>query len=180
MRLKHLRFVEHFPETKLVQQVLHEVEDCLKRAAATLKAHGAGFVSHEKRSLAESIVGIGPDLSATIVSEIGDISRFQRGKQLVAYAGLDPRVKQSGMSLARNTKITKRGSPYLRRALFIAAAVAQQFDPDLKTYYEKKKSEGKHYSPITVANARRIAHRVFAVLKRGTPYVRHPLSTAQS
>ena len=179
LHLKHLRFVEHFPETQLVQSVLHEVEDCLRRAAQTLKAHGTGFVPHAERALAESIVGIGPDLSATIVAEVGDISRFRCGKQLVAYAGLDPRVRQSGTSLARNTKITKRGSPYLRRALFIAAAVAQQHDPHLKAYYEKKKAEGRHYSPITVANARRMTHRVFAVLKRGTPYVKRELSTVQ-
>ena len=101
--------------------------------------------------------------------------RFKSGKQLVAYAGLDPKVKQSGASLARNTAITKRGSPYLRRALFIAASVAQRYDPDLKAYYEKKRAEGKHYSPATIANARHIAHRVLAVLKRGTPYVKREL-----
>ena len=68
--------------------------------------------------------------------------RFKSGKQLVAYAGLDPKVKQSGASLAHNTAITKRGSPYLRRAFFIAASVAQRYDPDLKAYYEKKRAEG--------------------------------------
>ena len=180
MHLKHMRFVEHFPETQLVQQVLHEVEDALRRAAQTLRLHGAGLVPHHERTLLESIVGIGKELSPMIVAEIGDPSRFDRGKQLVAYAGLDPRVKQSGTSLARNTKITKRGSPYLRRALFIAASVAQRYDPQLTAYYEKKKAEGKHYSAITVANARHIAHRVLAVLKRGTPYVKKELSTVQS
>ena len=177
---KHCRFVEHFPETTLVQSVLAEAQDALKHAAQMLKAHGAGLVPHHERTLAESVVGIGPELSATIVSEIGDASRFPGGKQLVAYAGLDPKVKQSGKSLARNTAITKRGSPYLRRALFIAASVAQRYDPDLKAYYDKKRAEGKHYAGITIANARHIAHRVLAVLKRGTPYVKRPLSTVQS
>lgn len=177
---KKIRFVEHFPETILVQSVLAEVEDALKRATAALKAHGAGLVPHGERSLAESIVGIGPDLSATIVSEIGDVARFRGGKQLVAYAGLDPKVKQSGKRLARNTKITKRGSPYLRRAFFIAASVAQRYDLHLKAYYEKKKGEGKHHTSITIANARHLAHRVLAVLKRGTPYVKRELSTVQS
>lgn len=180
VHLKHKRFVEHFPETNVVQATLHEVEDCLKRAAQTLKAHGAGLVPHDERVLAQSVVGLGEELSSMIVSEIGNPLRFKSGKQLVAYAGLDPRVKQSGVSLARNTKITKRGSPYLRRALFIAASVAQRYDPDLKTYYEKKKNEGKHYSAITIANARHIAHRVLAVLKRGTPYLKKELSTMQS
>lgn len=180
MHLKHKRFVEHFPETTLVQATLHEAEDAIRRAAQTLRTHGAGLVPHKERTLAQSIVGIGEELSPVIVSEIGDPMRFKCGKQLVAYAGLDPKVKQSGKSLARNTAITKRGSPYLRRALFIAASVAQRYDPDLKAYYEKKRAEGKHYSPATIANARHLAHRVLAVLKRGTPYVKRELSTASA
>ena len=180
LHLKHKRFVEHFPETTAVQAALAEAEDALRRVARMLHATGSGFVPHDKRLLAESIVGIGAELSPVIVSEIGDAGRFKGGKQLVAYAGLDPKVKQSGKSLARNTAITKRGSPYLRRALFIAASVAQRYDPDLKAYYDKKRAEGKHYSPVTIANARHIAHRVLAVLKRGTPYVKRELSTAQS
>ena len=180
MHLKHKRFVEHFPKTTTVQAALVEAEDALRRVARMLHATGTGFVPLKERSLAESIVGIGGELAPVIVSEIGDPMRFRGGKQLVAYAGLDPKVKQSGKSLARNTSITKRGSPYLRRALFIAASVAQRYDPELKAYYEKKRAEGKHYSPATIANARHLAHRVLAVLKRGTPYVKRELSTAQS
>lgn len=180
LHLKHKRFVEHFPETTAVQATLAEAKDALLRASRMLHATGAGFVPHQERALAESIVGIGAELSPVIVSEIGDPLRFKGGKQLVAYAGLDPKVKQSGKSLARNTAITKRGSPYLRRALFIAASVAQRYDPDLKAYYEKKRAEGKHYSPVTIANARHLAHRVLAVLKRGTPYMKRELSTAQT
>ncbi|OGG50272.1 hypothetical protein A2763_01235 [Candidatus Kaiserbacteria bacterium RIFCSPHIGHO2_01_FULL_54_36] len=180
MHLKHKRFVEHFPETTAVQAALAEAEDALRRAARLLHSHGTGLVSHTERALAQSIVGIGGELAPVIVSEIGDPTRFKGGKQLVAYAGLDPKVKQSGKSLARNTAITKRGSPYLRRALFIAASVAQRYDPELKAYYEKKRAEGKHYSPATIANARHLAHRVLAVLKRGTPYVKRELSTAST
>lgn len=174
---KRIRYVEHFPETKLVQSTLFEAEDALMRAAAILKTHGTGFIDHKKRALAETIIGIGPSLSATIVAEIGNPDRFAGGKRLVAYAGLDPKVRQSGALLHRNTAITKRGSPYLRRALFIAASVAQRFDPELKEYYEKKRSEGKSYASATIANARHIAHRVLAVLKRGTPYIKR-VSTA--
>lgn len=175
LHLKHKRFVDHFPETIVVQDGIAEAEDALRRVAQMLRTHGAGLVPHKERALADSVIGIGDDLSSIIVSEIGDPQRFKSGKQLVAYAGLDPKVKQSGSSLAHNTAITKRGSPYLRRAFFIAASVAQRYDPDLKAYYEKKRAEGKPYSPATVANARHIAHRVLAVLKRGTPYVKREL-----
>ena len=177
IHLKKLRFAEHFPDMGAVRVALVEAEDALRRAAQKLHEEGAGFVSHHERSLADSVIGIGEELSAIIVSEIGDPFRFRGGKQLVAYAGLDPKVKQSGKSLARNTAITKRSSPYLRRAFYIAASIAQRYDPELKAYYEKKRGEGKRYKEATVSNARHIAHRVLAVLKRGTPYVKRELST---
>ena len=116
-------------------------------------------------------------VEADIASEIGDVKRFKHAEQLVAYAGLDPRIKQSGYTLARNTRITKRGSPFLRRAFFLAAAIGKNHDPQLTAYYEKKIAEGKRYTEVTVANARHVAHRVYAVLKRGTPFIRRPLST---
>lgn len=180
LQRKQRRFTEHFPETTIVQASIHEAEDSLRRAAAALRAHGAGLVPHAQRTLCESVIGIGTELSSIIVSEIGDPMRFKNGKQLVAYAGLDPKVKQSGKTLARNTAITKRGSPYLRRALFIAASIGQRHDCDLKAYYDKKRAEGKRYAPATIANARHVAHRVLAVLKRGTPYIKRELSTTQS
>jgi transposase len=119
-----------------------------------------------------SIVGIGPTLAPIMITEIGDIARFSSGKSLVAYAGLDPKVKQSGVSLKRNTKITKRGSPYLRHAAYIAAAIAKRHDPELKIYFDKKIKEGKRYKEATVAVARKILYRVYAVWKRGTPYLK--------
>ena len=72
---------------------------------------------------------------------------------------VDPKVRQSGATLKRNTKLTKRGSPYLRRAAYLAASIAQRCDPVLKAYYLKKRSEGKRYKEATVANARHILYR---------------------
>jgi transposase len=149
-----------------------------RRACISLRALGRTAVPEETRDLLESIPGIGPVLGAAIASEIGDIGRFPSAKALVAYAGLDPRVRQSGTSLCRNTRITKRGSPHLRHALYLAATIGQQREPGLKAYYEKKRAEGRHYTAVTVANARHIACRVYAVLKRGKPYDDRTLSTS--
>lgn len=121
-----------------------------------------------------SVTGIGPNLASTIILELEDIDRFKNPKSLIAYAGLDPRVKQSGISLKRNTHLTKRGSPFLRRAVYIAASVAQRHDPELKEYYQKKRNEGKRYREATIANARHVLNRVYAVWKRGTPYIKYP------
>ena len=125
-------------------------------------------------SLVASIPGIGPAIAAILVTEIEDVQRFDSPQALIAYAGLDPKVRQSGIALKRNTRLTKRGSPYLRRAAYLAASIAQRHDADLKAYYLKKRSEGKRYKEATVANARHILNRVYAVWRRGTPYVKHP------
>ena len=118
----------------------------------------------------ETIPGIGPVLGAIIVSEIGDINRFSHASKLVAYAGIDPTVKQSGEWKATKNRMSKRGTPYLRRALWTASIVAAFNDPNLHEYYLKKKNEGKHHGTIIGAIARKLIYRIFIVLKDNIPY----------
>lgn len=118
----------------------------------------------------ETIPGIGPILGAIIVSEIGDINRFSHASKLVAYAGIDPTVKQSGEFNATKNRMSKRGTPYLRRALWTASIVAAFNDPNLHEYYLKKKNEGKHHGTIIGAIARKLIYRIFIVLKDNIPY----------
>lgn len=175
------RFAGYVRSSEEAQAELTAAEVVLRAAAAALRRIGMTHVDANNRMLLESIPGIGQTLAATIAAEVGDINRFRNGKALVAYAGLDPRVRQSGTSLLRNTRLTKRGSPHLRHALFLAAAIGQRHDPDLKDQYAKKRNEGDCFTAATVANARRMAHRVFAVLKRGTPYEkRQPLMVSSA
>lgn len=118
----------------------------------------------------ETIPGIGPVLGAIIVSKIGDINRFSHASKLVAYAGIDPTVKQSGEFNATKNRMSKRGTPYLRRALWTASIVAAFNDPNLHEYYLKKKNEGKHHGTIIGAIARKLIYRIFIVLKDNIPY----------
>ena len=118
----------------------------------------------------ETIPGIGPVLGAIIVSEIGDINRFSHASKLVAYAGIDPTVKQSGEFKSTKNRMSKRGTPYLRRALWTASVVAAFNDPNLHEYYLKKKDEGKHHGTIIGAIARKLIYRIFIVLKDNVPY----------
>lgn len=118
----------------------------------------------------ETIPGIGPVLGAIIVSEIGDINRFSHASKLVTYAGIDPTVKQSGEFNATKNRMSKRGTPYLRRALWTASIVAAFNDPNLHEYYLKKKNEGKHHGTIIGAIARKLIYRIFIVLKDNIPY----------
>ncbi len=144
----------------------------LEQLTTNLRSQAAQQINQTSYQLLLSLVGIGPAIAVSLSAEIGDITRFTTAKQLVAYAGLDPRVRQSGTVLRRNTKLTKRGSAELRHSLFLAANIARQHDPELKAYYGKKRAEGRTYTEATVATARKIANRVFAVLSRGTPYVK--------
>lgn len=118
-----------------------------------------------------SITGIGDVLGAAIFSEIGDISRFERANQLVAYAGLDVAVKQSGNFNATDTKISKRGSPYLRRAIWLAACVAAFKDPALSVYYQKLRQRGKAHGTAIGAVARKLTNIIFAVLRDNKAYI---------
>ena len=117
-----------------------------------------------------SIPGVGTVLAATILSEIGDITRFSSADKLLAYAGLDPSVKQSGEFKSNQNRMSKRGSPYLRRAIWLASTVAVHRDPMFQTYYEKKISEGLHYMNVIGHVSRKMTTVIFAVLRDGQPY----------
>lgn len=119
--------------------------------------------------LIQSIPGFATKLSAIVVSEVGEFSRFPSSNEFKAFVGVDPKVKQSGNSMFTG-KITKRGNPHLRSAFYLAAQVARIHDPELKAFYEKKKSEGKPTRVAIVAVARKLCERVYAIIKKGTPY----------
>lgn len=117
-----------------------------------------------------TIPGIGSITAAVILGEIGDISRFSNASKLAAYAGIDASVSQSGEYQSANNKMSKRGSPYLRKALFNAALIAAFHDPVFSAFYQKKLSEGKHHLTAIGAVARKLCNTIFAVLKYNTPY----------
>lgn len=118
-----------------------------------------------------SCPGIGKVLGAIILSEIGDISRFPDGKRLVAFVGIDPSVKQSGEFVGTQNKMSKRGSPHLRRAIWLAANVAAFHDPVLSAFYQKKRAEGKHHYTALGAVSRKLTLIIYAVLRDNKPYV---------
>ena len=118
-----------------------------------------------------TITGIGNVTGAAIISEIGDISKFDSPRKLVAFAGLDATVTQSGEFEAAHNVMSKRGSPYLRKAIFQAALVAAFKDLVLNAYYQKKRAEGKHHLICIGAVARKMCNIIYAVVKNNQPYV---------
>ena len=111
-----------------------------------------------------TITGIGPTLAAVILSEIGgDIRRFSSPAKLT--------VKQSGDFSATRMKMSKRGSPYLRRAIWLASTVAAFKDPVIHALYERKRAEGKDHMTVIGHVCRKMISIIFAVLRDNTPYV---------
>jgi len=113
----------------------------------------------------KSIPGIGTIDGAIIYSEIGDIARFSKPDQLIAFAGLDPATSQSGHFRAESTKMSKRGSPYLRYALVNAAWNVSLNNATFGEYYNLKLSEkGRHYKALGHV-AGKLARVIFKMLK---------------
>ena len=117
-----------------------------------------------------TVPGVGPVLGATIFSEIGDISRFSSAAKLAAFAGIDPTVKRSGEFTGTHNRMSKRGSPYLRRALWQASTVAVHCDPVMKAFLQKKRDEGKSYMNAIGHVTRKLTNIIFAVLRDNKPY----------
>ena len=117
-----------------------------------------------------TIPGIGIIGAATILAEIGDISRFKSSSALVAFAGIDPTVRQSGEFNSTHNHMSKRGSPYLRHAIFLAATTCSFHNSPLNAYYKKKRDQGKHHLTATGAVARKLTTVIYAVLRDSKPY----------
>ena len=138
-----------------------QMEELEEQIAVLLKQTG---------SYITTIPGIGETLGAIILSEIGDIHRFDAPGKLVAFAGLDVKVTQSGEFTGTRQKISKRGSPYLRRAIWLAASRAAFCDPVLSDYYQSLRARGKHHLTAVGAVSRKLCNTIYAILKENRPW----------
>jgi transposase len=152
-------------EMRCLLQQIDLVDDQVDQIEETVAALMAQIPQH-----ITSIPGIGPVTGAAILAEIGDIHRFDSVEKLVAYAGIDPSVYQTGEFQASHAHMSKRGSPYLRHALWQGASMAVQFDPDLRTYYQARREQGKPHGVVLGAISRKLLARIFIILKEQRPY----------
>lgn len=118
-----------------------------------------------------SVPGIGYTLGAMILSEIGDIKRFSSPAKLLAFAGLEPSVYQSGKFNPASGKMVKRGSPFLRWALLQAATYAPAFSITFAAYYNKKRLEGKSPSVAHSHVAKKLVRVIFALLSKNASFI---------
>lgn len=118
-----------------------------------------------------SIPGISYTLAAIILAEIGDINNFPTPSKLQAFAGLDPSTYQSGKYTASYSTMVKRGSTYLRWALFQAARLVAMRDKTFKDYLAKKRSEGKHFNVAISHVSKKLLRTIFYMLKHNESFV---------
>ena len=118
-----------------------------------------------------SIPGIGFNMAAMIIAEIGDFSNFDSPDKILAFAGLSPSTYQSGQLNNCYAHMEKRGSHYLRYALFNAARFVCFWDPVFAEYLAKKRSEGKHYYVAISHAAKKLVRLIFALQKSGQLYI---------
>lgn len=124
----------------------------------------------ELHSTITTIPGIGYRMAAMILAEVGDFSRFDSPDKVLAYAGLSPSTYQSGQLTNCYAHMEKRGSRYLRFAIFNATKYVCHWDPSFAAYLVKKRSEGKHYNVAISHAAKKLVRLIYALEKSGEPY----------
>ena len=124
----------------------------------------------ELHSPITTIPGIGCRMGAMILAEVGDFSRFESPDKLLAYAGLSPSTYQSGQLKNCYPHMEKRGSRYLRYAIYNATKYVCLWDPAFASYLAKKRAEGKHYNVAISHAAKKLVRLIFALEKSRQPY----------
>ena len=118
-----------------------------------------------------SLPGIDPIRAVSLYGETDPITNFKTPSQLVAFAGLDPGVFQTGQYNAPRRRISKRGSPYLRQTLWNIAFQAVYREGDLRTYWLRKRSEGLEHRVAITAAAIKLCHIVWRILTDQRDYL---------
>lgn len=147
---------------KLIQELDAEIEE-IENEIKT--------IMDEINSPILSIPGINYRMGAMIIAEIGDFSRFDSPDKILAYAGMSPSTYQSGQLDSSYSHMEKRGSRYLRYALFNATKFVCHWDSTFAAYLAKKRAEGKHYNVAISHAAKKLVRVIYQLEKSGQEYI---------
>jgi transposase len=160
------------PGAETAASIVAELAGQLDRVLARREQLGTeietAFFALPEAAILTSLPGIGPRLGARITVEIGDIGRFKTSAHLAAYAGLGPTPRQSGTSIRGNVP-SRHGNHRLKDAFFLAAFASLKHPPS-RTYYDRKRTEGKRHNQAVLCLARRRVDVLHAMLSRQLPY----------
>ena len=161
----------HMPAKSLeLKHTIHLIQE-LTAEIDEIEAAIKQIMDKEIQSPILTIPGISYRMGAMIIAEIGDFSRFDSADKILAYAGMSPSTYQSGQLDNCYSHMEKRGSRYLRYALYNATKYVCHWDESFGTYLEKKRSEGKHYNVALSHAAKKLVRLIFAMEKSGQAYI---------
>ena len=146
-------------------RLIRELDAEIDEIESTIQA-----IMDELQSPITTIPGIGFRMGAMILAEVGDFTRFDSPDKLLAYAGMSPSTYQSGQLKNCYPHMEKRGSRYLRYALYNATKYVCHWDPSFAAYLAKKRAEGKHYNVAISHAAKKLVRLIFALEKSRQPY----------
>lgn len=153
---------------QLVGGLAQELRELKATRESNAQEIEAAFFELPEATILLSLPGIGPRLGAKIMTEIGDIARFPTPAKLASYAGLGPSTRQSGTSLAGAVP-SRRGNHRLKNAFFLGAFASLRHPPS-RTYYDRKRAEGKRHNDAIMCLARRRVDVLHAMLVKGECY----------
>lgn len=154
-------------ELKHTIKLIHELTSEIDEIEAEIKS-----IMDEINSPILSIPGISYNMGAMIIAEIGDFNRFDSADKILAYAGMSPSTYQSGQLDNCYSHMEKRGSRYLRYALYNATKYVCHWDESFGTYLSKKRAEGKHYNVALSHATKKLIRLIYQLEKSGQAYIK--------
>jgi len=156
---------------KSLQRSIRHLEEEIERmeeAIQELTTNHAALQAEIK--LLTSIKSIGDRTAVILIGEVKDISLFGNGPALAAYAGVTPRIHESGSTVRKRPKMSKVGNARLRTALYFPTMNAMQHNPIIKAFAERLKEKGKPGKVILIACMRKLLHIIYGVWSSGKPF----------
>jgi transposase len=159
---------------KQIEQLIGYLDKQIDQAKENIRRHIEQHPQLKAQSdLLTSIPGIGLQTSAQILAQLGDLTRFDDVRQVVAMVGLDPTLRQSGSSMNYTVGIARMGQASLRAALYMPAMVAARCNPVLRVFAERMVSKGLKPLQVIVAVMRKLLHLAYGVIKNHLPFDPH-------
>lgn len=154
-----------------IAEHLEFLDQQIGKAQQAIRDH---FDSHPhlraRRDLLVSIPGIAEKTAAKLLAEIPHLEQFSQARQVAAFAGLNPRQWRSGSSVRGRTRLSKVGSPRLRKALYMPALVALRYNPLVRNLAQRLRANGKQPMVIVSAAMRKLLCLAYGILKSGVPF----------
>lgn len=181
-RLQDLQEIEQMERNRLevsdtsvqpsIRELLAHIEQQIVETLRAIKQHIDDDPDlRGRRDLLVSIDGIGERTAALLLAELGDPLQFKGARAIVAYAGLNPMLQQSGLYQG-HVRISRIGSSRLRAGLYMPAISAMTHNPAIKALRDRLREKGKAGKQIVCAAMRKLLHIAYGVLKSGVPFDR--------